>query len=377
MASDGAQGDQLGYAIDLDGDTVVVGAPFDGIGANGTQGSAYTFASTGAALRNQTAKLTASDGGPGENFGGAVAIQGATIVVGAFHDYIGVANGDQIGSAYTFARTGGDRTETAKLTDPDGARFDQFGVSVDTDGGTIVAGAWNDDVGAEGNQGSAEVFFTAAAPARYPLSLTVTGDGDGQVTATGINCPGDCSETYDDGTLVTLTATAAAGSSFTSWTGDCAGAQSTCQVTMSQARLVTAEFTFDGPDLDGDGVRGSADQCPVDTGTARSNGCPLFAPPGPSCATTIVGSEADDTLIGSAYGNRFEGVGGDDDLQGLGGGDCLLGGEDNDELLGGEGNDRGAGGTGRRRGRRRTRATIACAAARARTRSPATMATTA
>src|SRR5687768_9893955 len=47
-----------------------------------------------------------------------------------------------------------------KLSASDGALDDQFGISVSTDGETAVIGTWNDDVGANANQGSAYVFMT-------------------------------------------------------------------------------------------------------------------------------------------------------------------------------------------------------------------------
>ena len=59
-----------------------------------------------------------------------------------------------------------------------------------------------------------------------PRTLTVTpptGTGTGTITGTGINCPGDCTETYPDGTAVTLSANPTGGSSFAGWSGDCTG----------------------------------------------------------------------------------------------------------------------------------------------------------
>ncbi len=64
-------------------------------------------------------------------------------------------------------------------------------------------------------------------------------------TPTGINCGTDCSEAYTSGTSVTLTATPAAGSTFTGWSGACTGTGS-CVVSMSQARSVTATFGLSG-----------------------------------------------------------------------------------------------------------------------------------
>ena len=63
-------------------------------------------------------KLTASDGAIFENFGGSVAISGSTIVVGAPFDDIG-SNLNQ-GSAYVFGRQDGSWVETQKLTASDG-----------------------------------------------------------------------------------------------------------------------------------------------------------------------------------------------------------------------------------------------------------------
>jgi Divergent InlB B-repeat domain len=89
--------------------------------------------------------------------------------------------------------------------------------------------------------------FAQDPPGTFSLSVSRTGTGSGTVTSTpaGIDCGEDCSQPYtDDGTpeTVTLTATPAAGSRFGGWSGDCAGSASTCNVTMSAARSVTATF---------------------------------------------------------------------------------------------------------------------------------------
>ena len=48
-ASDGAASDRLGHSIAVSGDTVIVGAPGDDVGANANQGSAYVFVNLAAA----------------------------------------------------------------------------------------------------------------------------------------------------------------------------------------------------------------------------------------------------------------------------------------------------------------------------------------
>jgi hypothetical protein len=83
-------------------------------------------------------------------------------------------------------------------------------------------------------------------PGTHSLSVAKSGSGSGIVTSTppGINCGGDCSQAYPDGTLVTLTATPAAGSSFSGWSGDCSGSTSSCTVSMSATQSVTATFNL-------------------------------------------------------------------------------------------------------------------------------------
>jgi hypothetical protein len=79
----------------------------------------------------------------------------------------------------------------------------------------------------------------------FTLTVAKDGTGSGAVTSSpaGIDCGADCSETYDYNTVVTLTPSAATGSAFTGWSGDCTGTGS-CVVTMDQARSVTATFTL-------------------------------------------------------------------------------------------------------------------------------------
>jgi hypothetical protein len=80
----------------------------------------------------------------------------------------------------------------------------------------------------------------------FPLNVTMAGRGHGTVTSApaGIDCGMDCSEEYQAGTLVTLTATNGEYSEFEGWSGDCTGT-GTCTVTMDQAKNVTATFRHD------------------------------------------------------------------------------------------------------------------------------------
>ena len=149
----------LGYSLAVDGDTVLVGAYGDDtvFGELGS-GSAYVFDKPpgGWTDGNETAKLTASDRQPSGYFGFSVALDGDTAVIGAKqHNDPGTGTGS--GAAYVFARESGVWGEKAKLTPSDAAAGDNFGVSVAVEDGTVVVGSWQDDDNGR-NSGSAYVF---------------------------------------------------------------------------------------------------------------------------------------------------------------------------------------------------------------------------
>ncbi|MBM3949797.1 MAG: hypothetical protein FJ312_11295, partial [SAR202 cluster bacterium] len=168
-ASDGAEDDVFGISVAVSGDTAVVGALFDDVGSNDDQGSAYVFVRSGATW-SQQAKLTASDGAARDQFGYSVVVSGDTAVVGAGGDDIG-SNGDQ-GSAYVFVRSGATWSQQAKLTASDGATDDEFGRSVAVSGDTAVVGPWSDNVGSNLDQGSAYVFTGTPTPTPTPTPTT-------------------------------------------------------------------------------------------------------------------------------------------------------------------------------------------------------------
>ncbi len=78
----------------------------------------------------------------------------------------------------------------------------------------------------------------------YPLTVTKAGPGSGTITSSpaGINCGATCTNNYNSGTNVTLTAASTAGSSFTGWSGGGCSGTGTCVVSMTSAQSVTATF---------------------------------------------------------------------------------------------------------------------------------------
>jgi co-chaperonin GroES (HSP10) len=95
-ASDNAAGDEFGTSVAVGNGRIVVGARYDDGGSNLNQGSAYIFDLDG----NQLGIITASDGAANDYFGYSVAAGSGKIVVGAPFDNVG-SNNDQ-GSAYIY-----------------------------------------------------------------------------------------------------------------------------------------------------------------------------------------------------------------------------------------------------------------------------------
>jgi FG-GAP repeat len=152
-ASDAAVADELGTAVAVSGDTIVVGAVGDGA----QRGAAYVFvrpAGGWAGALTENAKLTASDGVEGDALGSAVAVGGGTIVVGAPGD------DGMRGAAYVFTKPAGGwsgaLSQTAKLTASARTAAALLGNAVGVDGDTAVAGAPGE------NGGAAYVFVEPA-----------------------------------------------------------------------------------------------------------------------------------------------------------------------------------------------------------------------
>ena len=88
---------------------------------------------------------------------------------------------------------------------------------------------------------TATATFTANPTPTHLLTVAVNGSGGVGSSPVGITCPTDCTESFTQGTVVTLAATPTSGQQFTGWGGACTGA-STCTVTMNAAASVTATF---------------------------------------------------------------------------------------------------------------------------------------
>jgi len=160
FASDKGEFDYFGSAVALDGDTALVGAYKDNTTAGNDAGSAYIFYrdKDGADNWGEQKKLVASDAAGSDVFGISVALHGDIALVGADSDDDA---GSGSGSAYFFYRDWGgtdDWGQKKKVTSGDAAAGDRFGIAVAINGDTALIGAYHDgDAGA--NSGSAYIFY--------------------------------------------------------------------------------------------------------------------------------------------------------------------------------------------------------------------------
>ena len=165
-ASDASGGDNFGVSVAIDGDTAVVGSPFDDAGAFWA-GSVYVFVRSGGVWAQQQ-KLTRSTPVTDAEFGKSVSVSGDTLVVGAPPFYAGT---NSPGSAYVFRYrpelpVGSRWVEEQKLVPSDSAPVDLFGFSIAVSGDTVVVGAQTTDgacpADPDCNSGSAYVFVKPA-----------------------------------------------------------------------------------------------------------------------------------------------------------------------------------------------------------------------
>ena len=194
-ASNTDAGDRFGIAVALSGDTLAVGAWGEdsnatGINPTGTTGSGtqadntasnsgavYVFKRSGTAWVQQ-AYIKASNTGPGDRFGTAVALSGNTLAVGAVNeDSSRHSYGDQAdnsmpdsGAVYVFTRSGSTWNQQQYLKASNRGQDDKFGKTLALSGDTLAVGAEKEDsssTGINGNQGDDAAIMRKDSGAVY------------------------------------------------------------------------------------------------------------------------------------------------------------------------------------------------------------------
>ena len=178
VPSDGDSEDQFGASVAIDGDRALVGAMFDqNDGENDDlrrtdAGSTYVFEWSGEGW-SQRAKLTGGEPltAPSANFGGAVALDGDTALIGALDQGF-------TGAAYVLELSGGNWIAQAELTPPTTVPYPSlFGAhgTVALDGNTALVGAPGESI-VNDYPGSAYVF--EGSNADWSRTQLIADDGD-------------------------------------------------------------------------------------------------------------------------------------------------------------------------------------------------------
>lgn len=187
-ASDGAASDFFGDSVAVAGDRLVVGARLDDTPRGSNTGSVYVFVRAGS-LWVQEAKLVASDGTPNDNFGRSVAISGDRIVVGAYSS--DTISGSDTGAAYVFRLVGSSWVQEAKLTASDGQAGDEFGIFVSFSDDRALVGARFDSNGGGINAGSAYIFHWSGSAWIQEAKLTASDGAAGDQFGIAVSISGD------------------------------------------------------------------------------------------------------------------------------------------------------------------------------------------
>lgn len=163
LAEDGAAGDRFAQGMIISGNTLTIGAPYDD--DYGTQsGSVYIFERDSGNPNhwNFVKKIAGADTSAGDEFGAWMDLEGDTLIVGAYLDN---ATAENSGSAYVFERNAGGPNnwgQVKKLISSDNSYRDRFGWQVALNGDTVVIGAYqNDDACSSDwtcNSGAAYIF---------------------------------------------------------------------------------------------------------------------------------------------------------------------------------------------------------------------------
>ena len=168
QATDATPSTLFGFDVAVDGDVAVVGAVRDSE-LWPVAGAAYVFHLEGGAwvqrakLLGDLATAQAGEVGSGARFGSAVDVAGDTIVVGANGEALKELDYQYVGAVYVFDRDDGDTVDPADDSWLQQARIQppapgaEFGCDVALDAGRFIGGARSDDVGSFGT-GSASIF---------------------------------------------------------------------------------------------------------------------------------------------------------------------------------------------------------------------------
>jgi len=213
--------DGFGASVDVDRNTLIVGAPNEdssAVGLGGSQtdnsapdaGAVYVFKRTGTLWLHE-AYIKASNTESGDKFGSSVALVGNTAVIGAVDEdsnAVGVNGSEannsegQAGAAYVFTRFGSLWTQQAYLKASNSDSGDRFGSALHLNGDTLVVGSTGESSASTGvngvqldesvpNAGAAYVFVRTAGVWAQQAYVKASNPGIDDLFGTSLALHGD------------------------------------------------------------------------------------------------------------------------------------------------------------------------------------------
>jgi Ca2+-binding RTX toxin-like protein len=324
-----ADGDQFGLAVSLDGDRALIGAPFDHAGA------AHIFDLT-AGTWEHTQELVDVFARNASQFGFAVSLDGDRALIGAPTD---IHNGLLQGTAHVFDLDAGTWGYTRQLSDPAAANFDQFGWAVSLDGDRALIGGAPNPGGPGSAHGAAHIFDLTAGTWRHTQELADLNATEGDLFGWAVSLDGD---------------RALIGATEGGDLGEKRGAAHIFDLTAGTwgHTQELKDPNADNPDQFGHAVSLDGDRALIgtpfdgvgDTDPAFAHIFDVLTCQG--VPATIAGTPGDDILVGTAGNDVIAGLGGNDTIDGGDGDDIICGGSGADTIDGGPGDDEIHGGDG-------------------------------
>lgn len=165
-------GEQYGWAIDMDGTTLVVGEPFANSVYGPTHGFARVYVWNGSSWAFMAGLEDTEVDAAGAQLGKAVGVSGQTVITGC------PAEDTSRGSVIVWNWNGATWVYGQKLQVAGGAAWDEFGSSVDISGNTLVAGGPGRDLASGIDAGAAYVYVKSGATWAWQASLVSPDPGE-------------------------------------------------------------------------------------------------------------------------------------------------------------------------------------------------------
>lgn len=177
----GRDDDGFGEGLALDGDTLLVGAWLDDAAGLADEGRVFVYRAT-AGVWSAEATLRAPAPEADSGFGRYLALEGDTALVGA--ELYDGSVGTSSGAVFAFERGASGWSAVDELRSFEARPYQQFGVELALDGGTALAGAPRGDVGGSPS-GSVYLFERGPGSGTIGLDAVVPDHTESLVPGTG------------------------------------------------------------------------------------------------------------------------------------------------------------------------------------------------